>query len=134
MNSNGESKDLRAWRTDLSVPVPPMGRTTRVASWIGWHFLELSGVTVPAVLAVSVTPWAWVVSGVVGAGWTVHGIRVAGEQAQVTSSTTTLRRVSEQRGSGVDGVGDMPDGPAPDVDSDGGSEGSGGRGVSGGVA
>lgn len=134
--NGSEGKELQAWRTDLSVPYQP-GRATRVASWIGWHFLELSGVTVPAVVAVSVTPWAWVVSGVVGAGWAVHGIRTMREQASLKPSAKTLRRASDECGSSVDravdSAGGVPDGPAPDVDGETGRV-SGGRGVSGGVA
>ena len=132
---NGEGQAVQAWRTDLSVPYSP-GRATRVASWIGWHFLELSGVTVPAVLAVAVTPWAWVVSGVIGAGWTAHGIRTAKEQAQIKQpSAKTLRRASEEHRSDVDDtVDDTADGPAPDVDSNRESGVSGGSKASGGVA
>jgi hypothetical protein len=73
------------WRVDLSVPVPEPDRATRVMSWLGWHFFELTGVTVPTVVAVVATPWAWVVSGVVGAGWTVHSVRTARAQAAIRS-------------------------------------------------
>ena len=65
-----------------SVPGLP-DRATRVASWIGWHIGELTGVTVPGVVALTVSPWAWLASGVVGAGWTVHEIRTAREQAAI---------------------------------------------------
>lgn len=50
-------------------------RATRVASWIGWHLFEITGMTAPAVFAVSGTPWWWLVSGVVGAGWTANEVR-----------------------------------------------------------
>jgi hypothetical protein len=52
-------------------------RAGRLVSWIGWHIGELIGVTVPAVVALTVTPWASLVSGVVGAGWAVHETRMA---------------------------------------------------------
>lgn len=55
----------------------------RVVSWIGWHVGELAGVIVPGAVALSVTPWAAVVSGVVGAGWAVHEIRLARQQAEI---------------------------------------------------
>lgn len=57
------------------TPVPVPDRATRVASWVGWHLFEITGVTVPAVVAVSTTPWWWLVSGVVSAGWTANEIR-----------------------------------------------------------
>jgi hypothetical protein len=67
------------------VPVVPE-RATRVASWIGWHLFEITGVTVPAVLALTVSPWWWLVSGVVGAGWTANVVRVT----QATEATRSL--------------------------------------------
>lgn len=52
-------------------------RAGQLVCWIGWHIGELIGVTVPIVVALTVTPWASLVSGVVGAGWAVHEIRMA---------------------------------------------------------
>jgi hypothetical protein len=78
-------KDLVMRKTapgDLMAGAVP-DRATRVASWIGWHLFELTGVTVPAVMAVAVSPWAWLVSGAVGASWTVHDIRAARHQAAI---------------------------------------------------
>jgi hypothetical protein len=57
-------------------------RATRVASWVGWHLFEIAGVAVPAVLAVSVTAWWWLVSGVVGAGWVANEVRVTQARRQ----------------------------------------------------
>lgn len=54
-----------------------------VVSWIGWHIGELAGVIVPGVVALSVTPWAAVVSGIVGAGWAAHEIRLARQDAEI---------------------------------------------------
>jgi hypothetical protein len=79
--------ELATRHVEPGSPVPGVpDRATRVASWIGWHLFEIAGVTVPAVFAVSVTPWAWLVSGVVGAGWTVHEVRVT--QARRQGSVT----------------------------------------------
>lgn len=60
-------------------------RVDRVVSWIGWHIGELAGVIVPGVVALSVTPWAAAVSGVVGACWAVHEVRLARQQAGITA-------------------------------------------------
>lgn len=51
-------------------------RTTRVTWWIGGRFGELVGVTVPGILAVTVSPWWVIVSGVVALVWTAHEYRV----------------------------------------------------------
>jgi hypothetical protein len=48
-----------------------------VVSWIGWHVGELAGVIVPGVVALTVTPWAAVLSVVVAVSWTVHEVRLA---------------------------------------------------------
>lgn len=65
-------------------PVPGVPeRATRVASWVGWHLFEITGMTVPAVVAVTVTPWWWLVSGVVGAGWTANEVRVMRKRAAI---------------------------------------------------
>jgi hypothetical protein len=65
----------------------PSTRVDKVVSWIGWHIGELVGVIVPGVVALRVTPWAAVVSGVVGAGWAVHEIRLVRQQAEVYAGT-----------------------------------------------
>jgi hypothetical protein len=63
-------------------PVPGVPeQATRVASWIGWHLFEITGVTVPAVVALTVSPWWWLVSGVVGAGWTANEARMRKQDA-----------------------------------------------------
>lgn len=64
------------------VPGDPT-RATCVAGWITWHIPELAGVLVPAGAAVAVSPWAWVASGVVAAGWAIRAVRRALEQAAV---------------------------------------------------
>ncbi len=81
MSENG--KELVMRRVEPGEPVPGVpDRATRVASWLGWHTPELLGVTVP-VLATGMTPWAWLVSGVVGAGWTVRAVKTARENAAI---------------------------------------------------
>jgi hypothetical protein len=59
----------------------------KVVSWIGWHIGELVGVIVPGVVALRVTPWAAVVSGVVGVGWAVHEIRLVRQQTEAEAGT-----------------------------------------------
>jgi hypothetical protein len=92
--------ELVTRQAELGSLVPGVPeRATRMASWIGWHVFEIAGVTVPAVVALTVTPWWWLVSGVVGAGWTANEIRSrkaaviqAGRDvpATVEPSTTTV--------------------------------------------
>lgn len=65
--------------------LPP--RSARAAAWVGWHVAELAGVMVPAVFAVSVTPWAWLVSGVVGVAWVAHEVQRVRHNAAVQEGT-----------------------------------------------
>lgn len=66
-----------------------------VTSWLGWHIGELAGVIVPGVVALTVTPWAAVVSVVVGASWAAHEARLARRQrAARTSHIPRALRVS----------------------------------------
>lgn len=68
------------WR-ELVPGVPT--RTDQVVSWLGWHFFELAAVLVSALLAVTVTPWLWLLTAAVAAGWIAHEVRDAREQAAV---------------------------------------------------
>lgn len=52
-------------------------RTDRAVSWLGWHVMELTGITVPLLAAVAVNGWCAVVSVAVGAGWAGHKARQA---------------------------------------------------------
>lgn len=66
------------------VPGVPT-RTDRVISWIGWHSPELTGVLTPAVLAITVTPWLWLLTAGVAAAWIVHEVLTSKAQAAVTA-------------------------------------------------
>jgi hypothetical protein len=76
--------------------VSPSGR--RVAAWMGWHVLELTGVSVPLALAVTTNGWWAVLAGAVGAGWAGHEVQLARRHRtlrpttphnpQLTSTTT----------------------------------------------
>lgn len=61
-----------------------------VVSWIGWHIGELAGVIVPGVVALTVTPWAAVVSAVMAVSWAVHEVRLARQQAAIRTSRPSL--------------------------------------------
>lgn len=61
-------------------------RTDGVVSWIGWHLGELAGVIVPGVVALTVTPWAAVVSVLAGVSWAVHEVRSARRQRALSTS------------------------------------------------
>ncbi|WP_157360698.1 hypothetical protein [Amycolatopsis thermoflava] len=61
---------------------PGPTRTTRVVAWVGYHLLELSGVAVPTVLAVFVSPWFAVAAVLAAVLWAVHELRPAGGDAQ----------------------------------------------------
>ena len=105
----GDVTNLAATSANAAVEGLP-DRAVRVASWIGWHLLELTGVTVPAMAAVTLTPWAWVACGLVTAGWTAHDLRAArrdapdvpvtgvadsgGTDGDVTAADDRLREVS----------------------------------------
>jgi hypothetical protein len=48
-----------------------------VVTWVGWHLGELTGIAVPAVLAVSVHPLWMVPAAVVAGSWAAHEVRLA---------------------------------------------------------
>lgn len=58
-------------------------RTNRAASLIVWHLPELACVLVPAGFALAVSAWAWLVSGVIAAGWMAREMLVALQQAAI---------------------------------------------------
>ncbi|WAL65602.1 hypothetical protein ORV05_32765 [Amycolatopsis cynarae] len=51
-------------------------RTARSVSWLGYHLGEVAGVTVPSLLALTVSPWWATVSGLVALLWAVHEYRI----------------------------------------------------------
>lgn len=70
-------------------------RVDRVVSWIGWHLVELAGVGVPAVLAVTAHPvWA-VPAGLVAVGWVVHEVRRTRRGARTASAPGADQRRGE---------------------------------------
>jgi hypothetical protein len=117
MTNNSEGTELVMRRVAAGELAGVPDRATRVVSWIGWHLFEIGGVTVPAVAAVVVSPWVWLVSGAVGAGWTVHAVRTGRAQAAIKAGrdlpavatspveTATTTDVNDQDG-GADDVRD----------------------------
>lgn len=94
--SDTSGNELVMRQVDAATPVPGLpDRATRVMSWVGWHLFEIAGVTAPAVVAVTATPWAWAVSGVVGAGWTVHEVRRVRRNAAILAGRD-LPKVTDQ--------------------------------------
>jgi hypothetical protein len=102
MNTNDGRELVMRRADDASMPGLP-DRAAQVATWFGWHLFEIGGVSVPAVAAVTVTPWAWLVSTVVGAGWTVHEVRTARAQAAIRAGRD-LPAVATVPAGPVDGI------------------------------
>lgn len=69
--------------------------TARSVSWLGYHLGEVVGVTVPSVLAVTVSPWWATVSGVVALLWAVHECRTHRNHIRTTSRSTPDSEVSQ---------------------------------------
>lgn len=78
----------------------------RVAGWATWHAGELAAVAGPSLVAVAVTPWAWVATAASGGAWLLHEVRQArsrralqheqsAESGAVTSTNTTDAGASE---------------------------------------
>ena len=78
----------------------------QAAGWVAWHAGELAAVTGPSLVAVAVTPWAWVATAATGGAWLLHEVRQnrsrralqhehTTENTAVTSTNTTDAGVSE---------------------------------------
>lgn len=52
------------------------GRDDRVLTWVGWHLGELTAITVPVVLAVSVHPLWMVPAAAVATAWAANEVRL----------------------------------------------------------
>jgi hypothetical protein len=61
-------------------------RTDHAVTWAVAHFGELTGVTVPVVLAATVDPWFLLASGAVAVWWGFHDLRLA-RQAKALAAT-----------------------------------------------
>lgn len=83
MSKNNSAAERRRLRVPAASP-----HADSVVSWIGWHTGELAGVIVPGLVALTVTPWAAVVSAVVAAIWAVHEVRFARRQRAIRTSHT----------------------------------------------
>jgi uncharacterized membrane protein YccC len=64
------------------MPTPPDTNPTQrdtnpVVEWVGYHLIELAGVTVPAALSVTVSPVFDYVAALVFAWWALHEWRLA---------------------------------------------------------
>ncbi|HEX3778565.1 MAG TPA: hypothetical protein VHX38_02780 [Pseudonocardiaceae bacterium] len=89
------------------MPTPPdtinptQRDTNGVVEWVGYHLIELAGVTVPAVLGVTVSPVFTFVAILVAAWWALHEWRLArrrraARRALCITAGTTDRPVVEQ--------------------------------------
>jgi hypothetical protein len=67
---------------------PPRTRTDQAVAWVGWHLAEIAGVTVPLVLALTVTAWLAVVSVLVAGAWAAHEIRLHRRRRALTAAPT----------------------------------------------
>jgi hypothetical protein len=86
-------------------------RTDVAIAWVGWHLGELTAVSVPLVLAATVSGWFALLALLIAAGWVAHevaharsqrGERHAAERRQVRSAPSVGHRVSST-GNGEEG-------------------------------
>jgi hypothetical protein len=69
--------------TPTAAP-PARSRPHRIASWIGWHTLELSTLTGSLTLAMWITGWFTIPAALITILWSAHEIRVARRQRAMT--------------------------------------------------
>lgn len=65
-------------------------RTEVATEWCVWHFGELTGVGLPAVLAATVNGWFGLVSGLIAAGWGAHEVRFRRAQQRFKAERPAL--------------------------------------------
>ena len=73
----GHDASAAAGHDASSMPLGLPDRAVRAAAWTGWHLFEITAVAAPAVVAVTVTPWAWLLSVLAATGWTAHELQTA---------------------------------------------------------
>ncbi|GGM83250.1 hypothetical protein GCM10012275_62360 [Longimycelium tulufanense] len=78
-------------RPDASPAVPGSGGAAadRALAWVGWHAVELAGVTSPLVAAVVWNRWCAVLAVACGTGWVVHEIRGAQQRRALRGALRT---------------------------------------------
>ncbi|MEV4317098.1 hypothetical protein [Actinocrispum sp. NPDC049592] len=85
----------------VTSPTPGASWPVRVVSWLGWHVIELAGVGVPGVLAVTSNGWWAVLAVGAGAGWVSHELRLArarrAVQAALPSAEDTHSRADRRQ-------------------------------------
>jgi hypothetical protein len=74
----------------------PCTRTDQTVRWVVWHAGELTGVTVPLLLAEAFTAWFALISVTVAIGWAVHEIQLARRRRAVATGAAPAALLTEK--------------------------------------
>lgn len=69
----------------------PPAPASKALAWVGWHLVEITGVTVPGALAASVSGWFGVLAAAAGAGWVAHEVRLSRKHTAIRQAATGAR-------------------------------------------
>lgn len=100
-----------------TAPASDANRVRALAGWLAWHAVELAGVGVPGVLAVTASPWWAIPAGMAGVCWAGHEVHLARTHATppapraltASSTTTTTPDSAPTSADGPAGPGEPPE-------------------------